>query len=59
MTEVVVLGMHGAHYEPDTVDPHQFSINLTRLIHMWMYVYRKHIPRHMDQMNNKNATTQQ
>ena len=24
MTETVVLGMHGAHYEPDTVDPHQF-----------------------------------
>ena len=57
--EAVVPGMHGAHYEPNTVDLHQFSINLTRFIHMWMYVYRKYIPRHMDQMNNKNVTTQQ
>ena len=53
-TKFVVLSIRGTHYEPDTVNLHQFSI-ITRLIHMWMYVYRKHIPRHMDQMNNKEC----
>jgi len=57
--ETVVPGMHGAHYEPDKVDPHQFPVSLTRLIPMWMYVSRKRIPRHMALMNNKNVTTHQ